>query len=304
MKQLIKSIIYRLMYHAPWGVRDAALDAIADRMGYGELSRRVFPRLHITEIGVSGDYGVICSAANDRLVLPEYGRTGTFEKVVVREILDYFDGQAGTYLDIGANIGLTTIPVARNPRIQCLAFEPEPTNFHFLQRNVTANITHGNVEFHQLALLDRRSTVSLAISDGNLGDHRVTISGVAGRRSIEVPAVPLDDFLPQLDGAVAAKVDTQGAEPFIVAGGRQVFDRAGLVVMEFCPFLMRQLGGDPEIVIQFLAGFDRVAVVADETDVRPEYHSVSDAQDILRRKLRTARNVDYDYVDIIARRGA
>lgn len=292
------------MYHAPWGMRDAALSAILARTGFNEVAQRIFPRLHIVELGVTGEYGVIYSTSDDRLVLPEYSRAGTFERVIVREIQEFLRGQSGTYLDIGANIGLTTVPIARDPQIHCLAFEPEPGNFRFLQRNVAANIAHGNVECWQIALFDRSGTVSLAIAEGNLGDHRVTVSGVPGRSTVEVSAKPLDEFYSQLHGTVAIKIDTQGAEPFVVAGGKQTFARAGLVAMEFCPFLMRQLGGDPEVVIQSLAQFDRVAVVADEADARPAYHSVADAQDMLRRKLETARDIDSDYVDVIARRGA
>jgi FkbM family methyltransferase len=51
----------------------------------------------------------------------------------------------GTYLDIGANIGLTTIPIAQLPDVQCIAFEPAPENFRNVQANVRANCDPGKV---------------------------------------------------------------------------------------------------------------------------------------------------------------
>lgn len=68
---------------------------------------------------------------------------------------------SGTYLDIGANIGLTTIPVAQNPRVACKAFEPAPHNFRYLSHNVAANCPHGNVDLFNLALFDRRATMTM-----------------------------------------------------------------------------------------------------------------------------------------------
>jgi FkbM family methyltransferase len=160
-----------------------------------------------------------------------------------------------------------TIPFARNPLIHCMAFEPEPVNFGLLKRNVARNAPDGSVDFHQMALYHSRTSLELAIAEGNIGDHRVTIKGMQGRRTIEVAAIPLDDFLHAISGRLAVKIDTQGAEPFIVAGGRQVLARADLLVMEFCPYLMRQLEGDPEIILDLVRKFDRLAVT------RPKYLS-------------------------------
>ncbi|HET6239527.1 MAG TPA: FkbM family methyltransferase [Acetobacteraceae bacterium] len=56
---------------------------------------------------------------------------------------------------------------------------------------------------------------------------------------IRVQAVPLDDFFDKVTGPLAVKVDTQGAERFVIAGDTRIFTRACLIAMEFCPFLMR-----------------------------------------------------------------
>ena len=302
MKKLVRSAIHRFVSRAPWGVREAILDACIDRIGPVEVSAKIFPRLGIAEVGAWGDLGLIRSAANDRVVMAAYAHTGAVENTIVKQVQAFFGSHGGTYMDIGANIGLTTIPIARNPLVRCLAFEPEPGNFRFLKLNVACNVAADTVELHQVALLDRAGTVSLAIADGNLGDHRVTRTGVPGRRSVEVSAVPLDDFYDRIEGPLALKIDTQGAEPYIVAGGRRVLARAGLLAIEFCPFLMRQLGGDPGVVIELMSQFDQVALSEPGTDSEPIFLSPLQAQTALHEKLRTARGNDGDYLDITAKR--
>jgi FkbM family methyltransferase len=278
------------------------LDACLDRVGHWEVALRLLPKLKIVEIGAAGDRGVVTSSWNDYATLPEYAMTGTYAETVTKELLNFFGAAGGTYLDIGANIGMTTIPIARNPHVRCLAFEPEPLNFEFLKRNVARNAEGSSVELHQIALFHSRTSMSLAIADKNVGDHRLTIGGVPGRRTIEISAVPLDDFIDRITGPLAVKVDTQGAEPFIIAGGRKVFAKADLVVMEFCPYLMRQLGGDPNIVIELMSGFDRVAVMKGGIAEVPNYIGPAEAERILREKLQTAAATDGDYFDIMATR--
>lgn len=302
LKPLVRTVIARCVARLPWGVREAVLDACVARIGAAEVSAKLLRSLGVAEIGAWGELGLIRSAATDRVVLGFRASAGKAETGIVAAMQDFLAG-GGTYLDIGANIGLTSIPIARNPKVRVVAFEPEPGNFRFLKLNVESNVPDSNVELHQVALFDRPGTLTLVLADDNLGDHRVTLNGVPGRRSIAVQAVPLDDFRDRISTPLAVKIDTQGAEPFVVAGGHGVLSAAGLLAMEFCPYLMRSLGGDPEIVIGFLSGFDRVALAEPSATEIPAFLPVAEAQAALRHKLRTARASDSDYLDIIARRG-
>ena len=300
-KQLAQTAIRRLTARAPWGVRQAMLEGYLDH-GYDtqRANLRLLRMLNITEIGADGDRGVITSSWNDRFGLLEYAATGTIALTVTKEMLGFFGAELGTYMDVGANIGLTTIPFARKPTIRCLAFEPEPVNFGHLERNVSRNAEGASIELHPVALFDKHGTMSMGLADMNLGDHRLTRGAVSDRRTIEVPVVPLDDFLDRVEGRLAVKVDTQGAEPFVVAGGKGVFARAGLIAIEFCPYLMRQLGGDPGIVIDLVAGFDRVAIIGGGKTEAPCYGSPIVARELLENKLQTAADTDEDYLDILA----
>ena len=66
-----------------------------------------------------------------------------------------------------------------------------------------------------------------------MGEHK--------RRTIEVEALPLDDAAGEAQQPLVIKIDTQGAEPYVFAGGREVIGRAGLLVSEFWPYGIAQL---------------------------------------------------------------
>jgi FkbM family methyltransferase len=119
--------------------------------------------------------------------------------------------------------------VAQDPTVRCLAFEPDPVNSRHLRANVERNCPNHNVNVCQVALFSDKSTLDFALNDWNLGDHRLSLAHHGPNRTIQVEAVPLDQFVDQVVGPVAAKIDTQGAEPFVIAGGREVLSGASLV---------------------------------------------------------------------------
>jgi FkbM family methyltransferase len=106
------------------------------------------------------------------------------------------DSPTGTYLDIGANIGTTTIPVAGKYGWDFHVFEPDPVNFRRLQSNLVRNGVAAKVHANNLAVSDRTGTVELRQSPYNLGDHRIVASKVGrdtvGWRSVTVRTDSLD----------------------------------------------------------------------------------------------------------------
>ena len=286
MKKRMNRLIARLLKAGvswlPWrslprGARGAIIEQLVEIMDHTdqvEMMACVAPRIGISTVKAKGEYGEIQSVPGDLCVFAQYARTGTCNKCI-NDLVDKFFSKhdGGTYIDIGANIGLTTIPVARNPAVRCFAFEPEPVTFGNLAANISANCCHENVTISQIALFDRTSVIEFEIAEGNLGDHRIHLSNRPGqiseeqRRVIKVNAAPLDDVVGETSGALAVKIDTQGAEPFVIAGGRRILTRAGLLILEFWPYGAARLGGDLHIVIDFLEKeFDRIIIVPGEED--------------------------------------
>ena len=96
----------------------------------------------------------------------------------------------------------------------------------------------------------------------NSGDHRLAAQG---DQIVEVMA--LGD-LEVSTGPLAIKIDTQGAEPLIVAGGRVTLAAADLLVMEFWPWGMARMGLTAQPVIEFLASHFKHGYVL-KHDARP-----------------------------------
>lgn len=190
-----------------------------------------------------GAYGMFEGSSADRVVMDEYCRLGSWAPDLVALIVKrLFAGRPGTFIDVGANIGLITVPVVEQTGAFGIAFEPEPRNFGFLSRNVARHGLSQRVESHQLACHASAGHLPLVLSADNLGDHRLQPSA-AGKETgpssqqISVPTVRLDDMLHgrELPRPLVIKVDAQGSEVSVFHGARATLARADFVVSEYWP---------------------------------------------------------------------
>jgi len=306
IRRVSKDVVAKL----PRVAKEAVFEQICDDFGEFAVITKFAPRLNVVALRVTGNYGVIQNAADDYTILTEYAKTGTWAERTNSLFRSFFANTGGNYIDIGANIGLTTIPVAQNPRVHCLAIEPEPRNFANLCVNIAENCPHKNVEVQRLAIFVRRQRLSLELSRENRGDHRLRIGEKKNgryreqdRATIDVEAMPLDEIARNLNGSLAVKIDTQGAEPFVVLGGKETLARAGLVVLEFWPYGMSRLGGDSENLIKFLRNqFSTLAIATkEEATVLPARPS-SEVCEELTAFVTAHTDHPKMYLDVIARR--
>ncbi|MEZ0230858.1 MAG: FkbM family methyltransferase [Planctomycetota bacterium] len=151
-------------------------------------------------------------------------------------------------LDVGANVGLHTLGLARRvgPEGRVHALEPEPDNFALLSRAVQkAHLA--NVRLHQVAASDAKGTLTLYLSDANRGDHRTSPAPEA-RRSFTVSATPIDDLLAHEPRIDFVKIDVQGAETIVLRGMKETLrrcERIG-VLCELTPELLSRAGSSGE----------------------------------------------------------
>ena len=161
----------------------------------------------VDSYGVSGPLGIFHGHSQDGVVLARYAAHGTWDPAYQTLLRNHlFRENRGTLIDIGANIGLTSIPIARERRISCYAFEPEPGNYLNLRENVLANDVESLVNCSNLALFSEEGFLTLALASRNLGDHRVQSEKFKSktvplsseheeqRQAIQVRATTLDAF--------------------------------------------------------------------------------------------------------------
>lgn len=115
-------------------------------------------------------------------------------------------------LDIGANIGAVTLDRAwRNKGLRIDAYEPGPSTFPTLHRNVLANGLEARVRTFQEAVAGRNGVISLWTGDSSVLTTMVSPS--TGGTAVRVPAVSLDCAISRAGASgVAVKIDAEGAE--------------------------------------------------------------------------------------------
>jgi FkbM family methyltransferase len=233
--------------------------------------------------------------------------TGGYERIYMRTVVDHLadrgiDVRGTTFLDVGANIGTSTVDALLHfGFVRAVCFEPEPANARLLAMNVTLNDLDDRAEVHVLALSDADGPAVLAGSTANSGDHWIERDGRAGlgHRTCKVEQARLDtlvgDGRVDLDGVGLVWVDTQGHEPFVLAGASGLMSRRVPVVIEYSPAALVAAGGLAVLEAQIRDGYSTVV------DVHLLAHGCNDeavapASDI---GLLAERYRDVDHTDLL-----
>jgi FkbM family methyltransferase len=161
--------------------------------------------------------------SRDSLNLSIKGVYEPFETELVKKEIRKGD----VVLDVGANIGYYTLIFAKlvGENGKVFAFEPDPSNFALLKKNVEIN-GYKNITLVQKAVSNKTGKTKLYLSDRNLGDHRIYDSH-DGRRYIEIDAIRLDDYFKDYNGKIDfIKMDIQGAEGGAIQGMRSLLKKS------------------------------------------------------------------------------
>lgn len=277
IKETAKAIAKAICSHlSPAGrtivVRDSIpMQDLADNLPRQQLKELLFAtarRLNLSSLRVSGQYGEIEGSPYDKVILRQYAMSGTWSPRFQTEIIDRaFRFHEGTFVDIGANIGLTAIPAAKNHPITCFALEPDPVNFSFLQRNIELNGLGKKIKPFNVAAYDAETRLDFELSPDNLGDHRIrpgegkplvaSQQQEDSRKVIKISALPLDTILAAeaLSHPLVVKIDTQGSEPMVFRGATELLKQADCLVVEFSPYTLARAGFDEEDFFRDLQGF-------------------------------------------------
>lgn len=173
-------------------------------------------------------------------------------------------------LDVGAYIGMTSIAFLREAHFnRSICFEPSPSNFSLLQRNIEQNQLEDRVTAINIALGQENGEILFELSEKNHGDNRVRTNHEAAnvqenayneqcREVIKVPMRTLDSLGVSglLDpGKIGLLwMDVQGAEPAFFSGATHFFYENSYVPVyfEFWPYGMRRAAVDTEEMFSLL----------------------------------------------------
>jgi len=188
---------------------------------------------------------------------------GGFEEYEVGAVLEWMASRhritttRDVIVDIGANLGTSTIPFAIGGACRVLAIEPVPEIFAALCRNVTDNGLEERVICIQAAISRSESgRVRMILPSENSGGGEVARGdrepSFAGqfpvRGSIEVPATTLTALLDanRIDPEEVALVwsDAQGCELEVIETGSPLWVAGVPLFAEFDPRILNELGAE------------------------------------------------------------
>jgi FkbM family methyltransferase len=138
--------------------------------------------------------------------------------------------QRSTFIDVGANIGTTTVSaIRRHGFSHAVALEPEPRNFRLLRLNTVVNDIEARVTALPVAVSDRAGDVKLALYPGMSGGHKLAQLKPRAPKTVTVPAVTLDDLArrelirPETVGLLW--IDAPDAEALVLTGASLLLER-------------------------------------------------------------------------------
>jgi len=137
------------------------------------------------------------------------------EIFVNEEYLFPCDIETPVIFDCGANIGMATLFFKwLFPRSRITAFEPDPTTFRVLRRNVDENRL-SDVAVHNVALWSENGVVPFFVPEDQLGSLMMSTNRSRKQgKQIMVPSRKLSDYI---DGPIdLLKLDIEGAEHEVV----------------------------------------------------------------------------------------
>lgn len=187
---------------------------------------RILPRsdpsgMQVKTVKLGGVPTVLEGAADDPYFQAVEGQAAALDGLAA--LIERQIPRGSTVIDVGANIGLSTILLARMAE-RVIAFEPSPPNVAFLRLNLERNgIT--NVEVHAAAVSDTPGTLRLHVAQFGAGSHVVAAGHVSGDAvpTVDVPAVTLDGT--DLPPVAFIKIDAEGHDPDVLAGAARLLAR-------------------------------------------------------------------------------
>ncbi|MGH7131746.1 MAG: FkbM family methyltransferase [Phycisphaerales bacterium] len=157
--------------------------------------------------------------------------------------------------DIGANIGLVSLLVARKHAGRALrahAFEPEPRNADRVRANIRANGLESQVFVEACGVGSSSGTLKLFLA-GYIGDHSMLDQNRKGEY-VEVPVVTLDEFCKTHPAPQSMKIDVEGFELEVMKGAKGVLSSGAVrdVFVEVHEVYLARANLTPEHVHGFM----------------------------------------------------
>lgn len=159
----------------------------------------------------------------DNSLTPHLLAEGTWEPWITTAIERFFPGS--TLIDVGANMGWYSLVAQKYQAKRVIAFEPNPSLFHLLER--TKSVNGYSWDLRKAAVSDEEGKAVLHVHPDFAGGGSITDK--VGELSHEVDCVTLDKALAGIEWAqgerIVLKLDTEGSEARAVLGAKDLLSQ-------------------------------------------------------------------------------
>ncbi len=153
-------------------------------------------------------------------------------------------GKNSTFIDVGANIGFYTVPIAcaaKKMDARIIAFEPLQANLVRLRENIRLNDIADVVEVFPYGLSSLPGTAQLTLREdfqggGETGNASIKIDDGNDDKfeAVEITLKTLDEWINVIENVGIIKIDVEGHEDHVLRGGRNIINRDRPIIMIEC----------------------------------------------------------------------
>jgi len=239
-------------YYQENGIRSLALAAFKKaRAEMLSEIKRTFDRIYKTyRSNVEVDFGRVTTRFNaSETSYFYYDFTDDIEREyeVIIDILTEIEPD-DIFLDVGANIGIYSIPVAQKISDgEVIAVDPYPESLSELSENATLNKVRDKTTTINIALWNESDTLSLSVSEPT--GHQVGSNGDLEISAVKGDKVARDrNFKPTI-----IKIDVEGAEYNVLEGLTESLNDCRIVYCEIHSEQLPKFSHSKEEVIEILS---------------------------------------------------
>ncbi len=129
-------------------------------------------------------------------------------------------------IDAGANTGFYSCIMASivGEHGKVYAFEPMPSNFQMLQRNVSENRFDSIVDCHNIACSDIQGTI-----EGTMVSNMYVVGDIDGGEKVKIATERVDDIVNEKIDFI--KIDIEGHEPSAIRGMAQIIAKYRPIIL-------------------------------------------------------------------------
>ncbi len=139
-----------------------------------------------------------------------------------------------TVIDIGANIGDSSIYFAINGATKVFAVEPFPRSYSSLVKNINLNELREVVVPINAAIKSKKGEITLPLENGDIGSKAVYNPSYTGT-TVQIPTITLDEIFDNVKSVdIILKMDCEGCEYEVIPNMNEyLFDKISAICLEY-----------------------------------------------------------------------